>query len=130
MTDVLSALEVDDLAAVRRERDFTRAISAVIDRLLPVLDAIDRARSRHPDAFEAVDAVLHPALVGLGVERVEPIGETFDPDNHDAVVVNDDEVDVGADASGLVVSDVLRPGYRCCSHLLRPAMVRIGRPEG
>ena len=98
----------------------------MIDRLLPVLDAIDGARAHHPDAIEPVDTVLHPALVALGVERIEPTAEPFDPEAHDAVAANDEEV---ADAE-LVVTAVLRPGYRCRGRLLRPAMVRVGRAEG
>ena len=103
-----------------------QAAAAVIDRLLPVLDAIDGARAHHPDAIEPVDAVLHPALVAIGVERIDPAGEPFDPEAHDAVVANDDEI---GDADP-VVADVLRPGYRCRGRLLRPAMVRVGSPEG
>lgn len=103
-----------------------QAAATVIDRLLPVLDAIDGARVHHPDAIEPVDAVLHPALVALGVERIDLTGEPFDPEAHDAVAANDDEV---GDAEP-VVAEVLRPGYRCRGRLLRPAMVRVGSPEG
>ena len=102
-----------------------QAAATVIDRLLPVLDAIDGARVHHPDPVEPVDAVLHPALVALGVERIDPAGERFDPEAHDAVAANDDEVDAEP-----VVVEVLRPGYRCKGRLLRPAMVRVGSAAG
>lgn len=105
------------------ERD--QAAASVIDRLLPVLDAIDGARVHHPDAIEPVDAVLHPALVAIGVERIDPAGEAFDPEAHDAVAANDDEI-----GDEPVVAEVLRPGYRCRGRLLRPAMVRVGSAEG
>lgn len=111
------------LRELAAQRD--QAAAAVIDRLLPVLDAIDGARVHHPDAVEPVDAVLHPALVALGVERIDPTGEPFDPEAHDAVAANDDETE---DAQ-LVVAEVLRPGYRCRGRLLRPAMVRVGSAE-
>ena len=103
-----------------------QATASVVDRLLPVLDAIDGARVHHPDAIEPVDAVLHPALVAIGVERIEPRGESFDPESHEAVAANDDEV---GDAEP-VVAEVLRSGYRCRGRLLRPAMVRVGGAEG
>lgn len=103
-----------------------QAAATVVDRLLPVLDAIDGARVHHPDAIDPVDAVLHPALVTIGVERIDPAGEPFDPEAHDAVAANDDEV---GDADP-VVAEVLRPGYRCRGRLLRPAMVRVGSAEG
>jgi molecular chaperone GrpE len=93
---------------------------------LPVLDAIDGARIHDADAVEPIDAVLHPALVAIGVERIDPSGELFDPEAHDAVAANDDEVENGE----LVVVEVLRPGYRCRGRLLRPAMVRVGSAAG
>jgi len=103
-----------------------QAAATVINRLLPVLDAIDGARVHHPGAIEPVDAVLHPALVAIGVERIDPAGEAFDPEAHDAVAANDDEIG----DNEAVVAEVLRPGYRCRGRLLRPAMVRVGSSAG
>ena len=110
---------------VRREQEGERdrAVAAVIDRLLPVLDAVDAARSHHPDALAPIDGVLHPALVALGVERIDPLGEPFDPESHEAVAVNVDDEQA---SDGETVVEVLRAGYRCRGHLVRPAMVRVG----
>lgn len=111
-----------------RERDAAddRAVAAVIDRLLPVFDAIDAARDHHPDALAPINSVLHPALISLGVERIDPLGEPFDPEAHEAVAVDiDDEQTAGGDA----VIEVLRSGYRCRGRLLRPAMVRVGEEQ-
>lgn len=110
---------------VRREQDAdtARVAATVIDRLLPVLDAFDAARTHHPEALAPIDGILHPALVALGVERIDPTGERFDPEAHEAVAV---DVDDETAAGGETVSEVLRPGYRCRGRLLRPAMVRVG----
>jgi molecular chaperone GrpE len=110
---------------VRRDADGERdrAVAAVMDRLLPVLDAFDAARAHHPEALAPLDGVLHPALVALGVERIDPLGEPFDPEAHEAVAIN---VDDEAAAGGERVVEVLRAGYRCRGRLLRPAMVRVG----
>jgi molecular chaperone GrpE len=106
-----------------QEAERARAVAGAIDTLLPVFDAFDGARSHHPDLLEPVDGVLHPALVALGVERIEPLGEPFDPEAHEAVAINvDDERAHGGDT----VIEVLRAGYRCRGRLLRPAMVRVG----
>lgn len=102
-----------------------KAAAKVIDTLLPVLDAIDAARTHDPDALAPIDAVLHPALVTLGVVRIDPVEEDFDPQSHEAVAVDDPDGD-----GALVVVEVLRPGYRCRDQLLRPAMVRVGSTEG
>lgn len=117
---------------VRREQDeeFARAVTWAVDRLLPVLDALDAARRHHPEVAEPLAGVLDAALVTIGVVRIDPIGERFDPDSHEAVAV--DEPD---DGTPLTVQEVLRPGYRCRGQLVRPAMVRVGpaaseEPEG
>lgn len=109
----------------RQDRDAAtdRAAAQVIDRLLPVLDAFDAARAHHPDALAPIDGVLHPALVMLGVERIDPLGEPFDPVAHEAVAINVDDEQA---AAGETVVEVLRAGYRCRGQLLRPAMVRVG----
>lgn len=110
---------------LRREEEAAtaRAAAAVIDRLLPVLDAFDAARAHHPEALAPVDGILHPALVALGVERIDPMGDTFDPEAHEAVAVNVEDETAGG---GETVIEVLRPGYRHRGRLLRPAMVRVG----
>jgi len=115
---------------VRRESEdeFKRAVVWTVDRLLPVLDALDGAKPHHPEVVEPLESVVHGALVAVGVERIEPTGERFDPDSHEAVAF--DEPDEDAE---LTVVEVLRAGYRCRGQLVRPALVRVGRagePEG
>lgn len=115
---------------VRRDQEAVadRAAAAVVDRLLPVLDAFDAARAHHPEALRPIEGVLHPALVALGVERIDPLGEPFDPEAHEAVAVN---IDNEQAAAGDTVVEVLRAGYRGRGRLLRPAMVRVGdEPAG
>jgi molecular chaperone GrpE len=106
-----------------KEHEFRRGLTWTVDRLLPVLDAFDAARAHHPEVLEPLDGVLAAALVAIGVERIDPVGEPFDPDSHEAVAVDDDE-------GGGTVVEVLRAGYRCRGQLVRPAMVRVGEPEG
>lgn len=101
-----------------QEGEFGRAVAAVLERLVPVLDAFDAAREHHPEALGPLDGAVQSALAALGVERIDPAGEAFDPTCHDAVG--------GGDAGGGVqVEEVLRPGYRYRGRLLRPAMVRV-----
>lgn len=109
---------------VRRESDeeFKRAVAWTVDRLLPVLDAFDGAKRHHPEVLEPLQSVLDGALVAVGVDRIEPLGEPFDPDSHEAVAFDEpDQVDE------LTIVEVLRAGYRCRGQLVRPAMVRVGR---
>jgi molecular chaperone GrpE len=110
-----------------------RAAAAVLERMLPVLDALDLARSHAGEPTDAVAAQLAEALGQIlslardalareGLERIDEVGVAFDPSVHDAVA--HDPSDEG-DQAGVVVAEVLRPGYRLKGRVVRPAMVRV-----
>ena len=94
-----------------------RAAGDLVEKLLDVLDVFDAALA-HGEGFEQVHAALVSLLEKEGLERIDPAGEPFDPNEADAVAHEDAE-------EGPVVSDVLRPGYRWKGRLLRPAMVKV-----
>jgi molecular chaperone GrpE len=100
-----------------------RAAEGLVVKLLPVLDALDLAVSHAGDSPEAkVVAPIAASLVDVlqkeGLERIDPQGQPFDPNQHDAVMheEGDEEPEV---------SDVLRAGYRWKGRVLRPAMVKV-----
>jgi molecular chaperone GrpE len=110
-----------------------RAAAAVLERMLPVLDALDLARSHAGEPADPVAAQLAEALGQIsslardalareGLDRIDDVGVAFDPSIHDAVAhdPSDDDEQVG-----VVVAEVLRPGYRLKGRVVRPAMVRV-----
>ena len=114
----------------RRElaEQLDRGAHQLVERLLPVLDAADRALEHSPDAVGPLHRVLADTLAGEGLERVEPLGAAFDPDEQHAVEHLPAPSEApGPDASpeGPVVVEVLRPGYRWRGRLVRPALVRV-----
>ena len=59
-------------------------------------------------------------LTRLGVEAIDPVGEVFDPNFHNAVMhVEDDTVGEST------VVEVLQKGYRRGERVLRFAMVKV-----
>ena len=60
-------------------------------------------------------------LDGLGVARVDPLGQPFDPARHEAVA----NVPASAAAPAGHVAGVVRPGYVIGEEILRPAMVAV-----
>jgi molecular chaperone GrpE (heat shock protein) len=114
----------------RREAEETRG--KLVQELLPVLDNLDRTiraaqggRS-DPALLEGVRMVrqqLEGVLRGYGVERIEALGQRFDPAVHEAIgmIAVDDPQRHGA-----VVHQV-EPGYRMSGRLLRPARVSVGK---
>ena len=98
--------------------------------LLPVLDSLERAMEaadlgEQPEgALEQGILLTHrelrSALEAAGVEAVDPLGEKFDPEWHEAISTSAD----GAGKPGSVV-DVLQKGYRIGEQLIRPARVVV-----
>jgi len=100
----------------------------VMQQLFPVLDDFERAIDANDEADgyrEGVELILkslRDLLASFGVSRLEPHGEEFDPNLHEAVQqLPTDEVPAGR------VASVYKVGYRLGERLLRPAMVAVAR---
>jgi molecular chaperone GrpE len=99
-----------------------RAAEKLADSLLPALDAFDLAMA-HADSDAGLEPVyrkLLGILEGAGLERLDPAGQPFDPNEHDAV-----QHEEGDDSPAPEVIEVLRAGYRWKGRVLRPAMVKV-----
>jgi molecular chaperone GrpE len=105
-----------------------RARIGLIREILPVVDNLERALGVAPagdgDAFvEGVRLVyreLEGALARAGVETIEPQGDAFDPNVHEALSMRPQD---GAE-SGTVL-DVVEKGYRTADTVVRPARVVV-----
>ena len=115
---------------IERERleEAQRVVARLIEGLLPVLDAFERALAAHDDpayedyrkGFELIYRQLRDALERQGLNRIEAEGKTFDPHLHHAVErVESEDYEDGE------VLEVLQPGYRLRDKVLRPATVRV-----
>ncbi len=115
---------------IERERleEAQRSVARLIEGLLPVLDAFERALAAHDDpayedyrkGFELIYRQLRDALERQGLNRIEAEGKTFDPHLHHAVErVESEDYEDGE------VLEVLQPGYRLRDKVLRPATVRV-----
>jgi molecular chaperone GrpE len=116
-------------ARLRKEvtKDVERGRRALIAEFLEVLDNLDRALAAAgnvDDPFvrgvSLVRQQFLATLEGLGVSRVEPEGQPFDPVRHEAVT----SVSAPGVAAGTVVG-VVRPGYLIGDEVLRPAQVAV-----
>jgi molecular chaperone GrpE len=111
-----------------RQADRHRGLELLIERVLPVLDAFDRALdARHSPAdaeyrtgFELIRRQLWDALAKEGLTRIEAVGKEFDPHRHHAI----ERVETTDRPDGTVI-DELQPGYTFHGRVLRPAMVRV-----
>jgi molecular chaperone GrpE len=121
---------------IRREmaRDVERSRRAVLAEFLDVLDNLERATaaaraSSNVDALlnglDLVERQFRAKLEGFGINRIESLGEMFDPLRHEAVSA----VPVADESQDGRVAGVVRPGYAIGDEVLRPAQVAVGRHE-
>jgi molecular chaperone GrpE len=121
---------------VARERgELTdRAQAALVGRLLDVLDDMDRLAADGGNAsvealrqaIDLLDKKLQKELQAVGLERVDPVGEPFDPSLHEAVSA----VPPTTKAQDHQVAATFQPGYRFKGTLVRPARVQVYSDPG
>jgi len=110
-----------------------RATARVIEGLIPVLDGFEQALAAHREAeyenyrkgFELIYKQLLENVSRLGAERVDPVGQAFDPHLHQAL----DRTETSEYADGTILA-VFQPGYVFHGRVLRPAMVRVAVEAG
>ncbi|KUJ82553.1 nucleotide exchange factor GrpE [Microbulbifer flavimaris] len=120
----------------RAEQDIDRArkyaTEKLLQDLLPVVDNMERALASIDQGDEANKAVIEgieltrksflDTLAKNGVEEVDPTGEPFDPELHQAMT----QVPNG-DVEPNTVLEVFQKGYRLHGRLVRPAMVVVSK---
>ena len=129
------AIDELDAAKARLARDSQALLAetehALVVRLLPILDNLDRALAAATDGSCAgltqgvalVREQLGEVVRDYGFERFDPSGQPFDPRRHEAVAV----VPVDRPELDGKVAAVTEPGYRVGERLLRAARVHVGR---
>lgn len=122
-----------------KERDDVAkyAISNFAREMMPVADNLRRALDSQPAvAEEAVAALLKPFIAGIelterellaaferfGLKKIEPLGQPFDHNYHQAMF----ELEDPNQPPGIVVQ-VMQPGYVLKDRLLRPALVAVSK---
>ena len=115
---------------VQKARKF--ALERLVNELLPVVDNLERAmqlmqedQSLNKAIFEGIELThkeFTSTLMRQGIEVVEPQGEPFNPEHHQAISMQEQ-----ADAEPNSVLQVIQKGYLLNGRLLRPAMVVVSK---
>ncbi len=109
---------------------FARDILAVADNMDRALQALDAELREKADAgvkvlldgVELTERELHKVLEKHGVKKLEPLGEKFDPNLHQAMF----EMEDPSRPAG-TVAQVMQPGYKIGDRILRPALVAVAK---
>lgn len=123
----------------RAQRDVESARKFAIEKfaseLLGVQDSLElglrAAEENHGDfdklkeGMEMTHRMLASSMEKVGIEVINPEGETFDPDYHEAVSTQPtDELPPNS------VASVMQKGYTLNGRVLRAAMVTVAKPAG
>ena len=118
----------------RAARDVENARKYALDRfaaeLLVVVDGLEMGLLSHENAdadqlrsgSEATLKLLSTTLERFGVAEVDPLGEPFDPELHEAMTMQP-----SADVDPGTVVTVFQKGYTLNGRLLRPARVVVAQ---
>ncbi|MGB9364868.1 MAG: nucleotide exchange factor GrpE [Xanthobacteraceae bacterium] len=110
--------------------NFARDILAVADNMERAMKALDDEIREKADAgvkalldgVELTERELIKVMEKHGVKKLEPQGQKFDPNLHQAMLeIPDESVPAGT------VVQVMQPGYTIGERVLRPALVGISK---
>ncbi len=103
--------------------NFLKFVNAnLIEELIPVLDGLNLAVSHDDKGVEQIQNLLLKILKQQGLEEISPLGETFDPNKHEAMGI----VRTENKEEDHKVLEVLQKGYILQGKSIRPAKVKVG----
>lgn len=104
----------------QRAQAMASAKYATVEKLLPMLDDIDRAIVAYPKELKPLEKNLEKTMKALGLAKINSQENTeFNPDYHEAVSVEDEGGEVE------LIAETLRPGYLYDGNVVRAAMVKV-----
>ena len=103
------------------------ANAELLAKLMPVFDNFNRSVEHLPEELKGndwakrvvqIDQELNKTLTGLGVKRIETVGQKLDTRQHEALMSGPGEKDV--------VIEEFEPGYLLNDEVIKPAKVKVG----
>ena len=113
-----------DERAEREKNNFIAGLLPVLDNLKRATEVADAGGSTESvaEGIRQTASSFENALAAAGVEVIDAVGATFDPELHEAV----ETTEVEPEDDGKVVAEYMS-GYKAGERLLRPARVKVGR---
>ena len=115
-----------------QEKTRLRTLERFMGDLLPVRDSLERGLEAADDPAASVESlregkqlimkILTKAMGDHGLKIIDPVGETFDPEKHEALTMM-----VSDQHDENTIIDVVEKGYQLHDRLIRPAKVVVSR---
>lgn len=130
---VRAQAELDNVRR-RMEREVANAhkygVEKLIASLLPVVDSLEQAlqladKNTHASMHEGLELTMKlfvDVLQKFDVTVVDPLGEAFDPQQHEAMSIQQDP-----DSPANTVLAVFQKGYKLNDRIVRPARVIVSK---
>ena len=119
----------------RADRDVENAhkyaLEKFTDELLPIMDSLELGLSASVKAknlddlckgMELTLEMFNTVMEKFGITMIEPKGEKFNPELHDAVSMQETD-----DSNSGIIIEVMQKGYTLNGRLIRPAMVVVAK---
>lgn len=112
--------------AKEKESLYNSILADVVVSVLPAIDNLDKAvlvkteDTQYKQGVELVVKQLQDILTSLGVQKIETVGQTFDPELHDAVSHVED-----SSLGEQEIKEEFRTGYRIGNKVIRHSMVVV-----
>ena len=109
-----------------KEQSYGNGKADAVERLLPVYDNLERALNQptedaaYKKGVEMTMTQLVQIFTGLGVEIFGTVGDTFDPNLHNAVMHTEEE---GVEEN--TITQVFQKGFKLGDKIVRFAMVQV-----
>jgi len=107
------------------------ALEKFTDELLPIMDSLELGLSASVKAknlddlckgMELTLEMFNTVMEKFGITMIEPKGEKFNPELHDAVSMQETD-----DSNSGIIIEVMQKGYTLNGRLIRPAMVVVAK---
>ena len=113
-------------SAKEREGLYSMVLADIVQKLLPVLDNLETAANaetkdeEYENGIKLVLKQFQDVLTSMGVQKIETVGHTFDPEVHEAVSSIQDE-----NLGEKEIAQEYRKGYKIGHKVIRHAMVVV-----
>lgn len=109
-----------------KETLYSTILSDIVSMLLPVIDNFEKAKDaecadeKYKEGISMIYNQFMELLNKQGVEKIKDLGETFDPELHEAVMSIQDETKGEKE-----IVEVFRSGYKLKDKVVRHTLVKV-----
>jgi len=108
-------------------QSFNNGVGTLVFKLLPAIDSFKQARANIKDedtlkGLDMIQGLILKAFQELNVEKIECVGQDFDPRYHNAVLTGQDE----AQPDGVILEEY-QEGFKLNDRIIRPSVVKINK---